>query len=34
MSTRIDQEQLAQDLVEQAQTQGLELMGPDGLLTG
>jgi hypothetical protein len=32
--SRIDQEQLAQDIVEQARAQGLELVGPGGLLTG
>jgi putative transposase len=32
--TRIDQQRLAQDLVEQARAEGVELIGPDGLLTG
>jgi putative transposase len=32
--SRIDQEQLARDIVEQARAQGLELVGPGGLLTG
>ena len=30
----IDQMQLAQQLVEQARAEGVELIGPDGLLTG
>ena len=32
--SRIDQEQLAREIVEQARAQRLELVGPDGLLTG
>jgi putative transposase len=32
--TRIDQQQLAHDLVEAARTDGVELIGPNGLLTG
>ena len=31
---RIDQQQLAQDLVESARAEGVELVGPGGLLTG
>ena len=31
---RIDQQRLAQELVEQAKGQGLDLVGPDGLLAG
>ena len=31
---RIDQQQLAQDLVEAARAEGVELVGPGGLLTG
>ena len=31
---RIDQKQLAQDLVEAARAEGVELVGPGGLLTG
>jgi hypothetical protein len=31
---RIDQQQLAQQLVEAARTDGVELVGPGGLLTG
>ena len=31
---RIDQQQLAQQLVEAARAEGVELVGPDGLLTG
>jgi transposase-like protein len=34
MPDRIDQQQLARDLVEQARAQGVELVGPGGLLTG
>src|SRR5436189_2860532 len=30
----IDQQQLARDIVEQARAQGIELVGPGGLLTG
>jgi hypothetical protein len=30
----IDQEQLARELVERARTEGVELVGPGGLLTG
>ena len=31
---RIDQQQLAQQLVEAARAEGVELVGPGGLLTG
>ena len=31
---RIDQQQLAQQLVEAARAEGVELVGPDGLLAG
>ena len=31
---RIDQQQLAQQLVQAARAEGVELVGPDGLLTG
>ena len=31
---RIDQQQLAHDLVEAARTKGVDLVGPGGLLTG
>jgi hypothetical protein len=31
---RIDQQKLAQDLVDAARTDGVELIGPNGLLTG
>ena len=34
MPARSDQQQLAQDLVEAARTEGVELVGPGGLLTG
>ena len=34
MPARIDQQQLAQDLVEAARAEGVELVGPGGLLTG
>ena len=34
MPTRIDQQQLAQNLVDAARTDGVELIGPNGLLTG
>jgi putative transposase len=34
MATPIDQLQLAQQLVEQARAEGVELIGPGGLLTG
>ncbi len=34
VSVRGDQQQLAQQLVEQARAEGLELVGPGGLLTG
>jgi putative transposase len=34
MSARSDQQQLAQELVEQARAEGVELVGPGGLLTG
>jgi putative transposase len=34
MPARIDQQQLAQDLVEKARADGVELIVPDGLLTG
>jgi len=31
---QIDQQRLAQDIVEQARAEGLQLVGEDGLLTG
>ena len=34
MPAAIDQEQLARDLVERARAEGVELIGPGGLLTG
>jgi transposase-like protein len=34
MTTPIDQQQLAQDLVDRARAEGVELVGPGGLLTG
>lgn len=34
MPSRIDQQQVAQDLVDAARTDGVELIGPNGLLTG
>ena len=34
VSARGDQQQLAQQLVEQARAEGLELVGPESLLTG
>ena len=34
MPTRTDQLQFAQALVEQARSEGVELIGPGGLLTG
>jgi putative transposase len=34
MPARIDQQQLAEDLVEKARTEGVELIGPGGLPTG
>jgi hypothetical protein len=34
MPTRTDQPQFAQALVEQARSEGVELIGPGGLLTG
>lgn len=34
MSAQIDQQQLAQELVDRARAEGVELVGPDGLLTG
>jgi transposase-like protein len=34
MVTRVDQQELAQQLVEAARAEGLELVGPGGLLTG
>ena len=34
MPEQIDQQQLAQQLVEQARAEGVELVGPGGLLTG
>jgi putative transposase len=34
MPERIDQQQLAEELVEKARTEGVELIGPDGVLTG
>jgi hypothetical protein len=33
MATQIDQQQLAQELVEQAPAEGVELVGQGGLLT-
>jgi putative transposase len=30
----IDQQQLAQELVDKARAEGVELVGPDGMLTG
>jgi hypothetical protein len=33
MATQIDQQQLAQELVEQARAEGAELVGRGGLLT-
>ena len=34
MRTQIDQQQLAQDLVDRARADGVDLVGPGGLLTG
>jgi putative transposase len=34
MPAQIDQQQLARELVEKARAEGVELVGPDGLLTG
>lgn len=34
MSAQIDQQQLAQQLVESARSEDVELVGPDGILTG
>ena len=34
MATRIDQQKLAEQLVEAARAEGVELVGPGGLLTG
>jgi transposase-like protein len=34
MTAQIDQQQLAQELVEAARADGVELVGPGGLLTG
>src|SRR3954464_12812001 len=34
MPARIDQQQLAQQLVDSARSEGVELVGPGGLLTG
>jgi putative transposase len=34
MPTQMDQQQLAQDLVDRARADGIELIGPGGLLTG
>lgn len=34
MSAQIDQQQLAQQLVHSARSEGVELVGPDGMLTG
>ena len=34
MPTRLDQQHFAQALVEQARSEGVELIGPGGLLTG
>jgi transposase-like protein len=34
MATQIDQQQLAKELVDKARADGVELVGPDGMLTG
>lgn len=34
MPARMDRQQLTHDLVERARTEGVELIGPEGLLTG
>ena len=34
MANEIDQQQVAEDLVERARSEGVELAGPDGMLTG
>jgi putative transposase len=34
MPAQIDQQQLARELVEKARAEGIELVGPDGMLTG
>jgi len=34
MPAQIDQQQLARELVDKARAEGVELVGPDGLLTG
>jgi putative transposase len=34
MAARIDQQQLAQELVDTARAKGVELVGPGGVLTG
>jgi len=34
MPAQIDQQRVAQDLVEQARAEGMQLVGDDGLLTG
>jgi hypothetical protein len=34
MATRLDQQQFAQAMVEQARSEGVELIGPGGPLTG
>jgi transposase-like protein len=34
MATQFDQQQLAKELVERARADGVELVGPDGMLTG
>jgi hypothetical protein len=34
MAAQIDQEQLAKELVEKARSEGVELVGPGGMLTG
>lgn len=34
MSAQIDQQQLARQLVEQARAEGVELVGPQGVLGG
>ena len=34
MPAQIDQQRLAQDLVEQARAEGMQIIGTDGLLTG
>jgi putative transposase len=34
MATQIDQQQLARELVDRARAEGVELVGPGGMLTG